>query len=179
MKFIETKLPGAFVIEPEKKEDKRGFFTRTWCKNELGNHGLKAEIAQVNINFNKQRGTLRGMHYQAAPYGECKIIKCTRGAVFDVVIDLRKDSPTYLDWIGVELTGDNFRMLYVPENFSHGFITLEDQTEICYMVTQFYTPEAERGIRWDDPSFNIKWPLHPQVISDKDSSYPDFKHNSH
>lgn len=172
MKFTETKLKGAFIIEINKLEDDRGFFGRTWCKNEMKEHGLDTNICQTNISFNKVRGTLRGMHYQINPYQETKIIRCTRGAIFDVIIDLREDSPTFKQWFSIELTQDNYKMLYIPRNFAHGFITLHDNCEVAYLITQFYNPDAEAGIRWNDPMFNIKWPFEPSIISEKDKLHP-------
>ena len=174
MIFTETDLSGAFVVDIEKREDTRGFFARGWCANEFKVNGLTERIVQSNISFNHKRGTLRGMHYQQAPYEEAKLVRCTRGAIYDVIIDLRPGSPTFKKWIGVELTCENHRMLYVPETFGHGFITLEDATEVMYHVSQFYTPNAERGIRWNDPVFGVEWPLEPAVISDKDAGWPDF-----
>ena len=174
MIFKETKLKGAFVIEIHKLEDARGFFGRSWCANELKEHGLNTNVAQANTSFSVKRGTLRGMHYQIDPYQETKLIRCTQGSIYDVIIDLRKDSSTYKQWFGIELTQDNYRMLYVPEDFAHGFITLQDNCEVSYLVTQFYTPGAEAGIRWNDPQFGIQWPLDPAVISEKDESHPDF-----
>ena len=174
MIFKETKLAGAFIIEIQKLEDARGFFGRSWCANELKEHGLKTNIAQANTSFSVKKGTLRGMHYQIDPYQETKLIRCTQGSIYDVIIDLRKNSSTYKQWIGVELTQDNYRMLYVPEDFAHGFITLEDNCEVSYLVTQFYTPGAEAGIRWNDPQFGIQWPLDPVVISEKDQNHPNF-----
>jgi len=177
MIFKETKLKGAFVLEINKLKDERGFFGRSWCAKELKDHGLKADIAQGNTSLSTEKGTLRGMHYQNNPYQETKLIRCTRGAIFDVIIDLRPDSPTYKEWYGIKLTEDNYKMLYVPEDFSQGFITLEDNTEVTYLVTEFYTPGAEAGIRWNDPTFNIQWPLKPSVISEKDANHPDFNLN--
>ena len=174
MIFKETKLKGAFIIEIQKLEDERGFFGRSWCANELKAHGLKINIAQANISFSKKKGTLRGMHCQIDPFQETKLIRCTQGSIFDVIIDLRPDSPTYKQWYGVELSQDNYKMLYVPEDFAHGFITLKDNCEVTYLVTQFYTPNAEGGIRWNDKQFNIQWPLTPVVISEKDKGHPDF-----
>jgi dTDP-4-dehydrorhamnose 3,5-epimerase len=175
MIFTETKLKGAFVLEIKKIEDERGFFGRSFCKKEMEAHGLNGNILQANVSLSKKKGTLRGMHYQLDPYQESKLIRCVRGAIFDVIIDLRKNSETYKQWFGVKLTPDNYKMLYCPEDFAHGFITLEDNSEVYYNVTQFYTPGAEAGIRWNDPAFNINWPIDPRVISDKDSSHPDFK----
>lgn len=174
MIFTETKLNGAFVIEPEKLEDERGFFARTWCGHEFTNHGLNPCIAQCSISFNRKRGTLRGMHYQVAPHEESKIVRCTRGAIYDVIIDLRPDSTTFTEWLAVELNAENRRMLYIPEAFAHGFQTLEDNTEIFYQISEFYAPEQARGVRWDDPAFGIEWPLAERTISTRDRTYRDF-----
>jgi dTDP-4-dehydrorhamnose 3,5-epimerase len=176
MIFKETAVKDAFVIEIEKRTDDRGFFARTWCKNEFEKHGLNTNLVQVNIAYNKKRGTLRGMHYQIAPYAETKLIRCTKGAIYDVIIDIRKNSSTYKQWIGVELTEDNYKMLYVPEGFAHGYLTIKDQTEVIYQVSQFYAPNSEQGIRWDDPSFNIKWPeTDERIISEKDRNWTDHR----
>ncbi|HEB87794.1 MAG TPA: dTDP-4-dehydrorhamnose 3,5-epimerase [Gammaproteobacteria bacterium] len=175
MKFSKTKLDGAYVIELEKLEDNRGFFARTWCQKELEANNLAAQVAQANVSYNAKAGTLRGMHYQVSPYEETKLIRCTRGALYDVIVDLRPDSPTYKQWIGIELTADNYKMLYVPANFAHGFITLEDSTEATYFVSEFYTPGAEQGLRWNDTEFGIDWPRPAEIISDKDADWPDFK----
>jgi dTDP-4-dehydrorhamnose 3,5-epimerase len=174
--FTATALEGAYVVELEPREDERGFFARAWCESEFRDHDLSTEIAQCNISFNHKRGTLRGMHYQVAPHAEVKLIRCTRGAVYDVIVDLRPDSPTQTHWIGVDLTAENRRMLYVPEGFAHGYQTLVDETETFYQVSAAYAPEAERGVRWDDPSFSIVWP-DPEgaILSEKDSSWPDFE----
>ncbi len=174
MLFHETKLVGAFVIELEKREDTRGFFARGWCQKEFEDHGLVAQVVQTNISYNRKKGTLRGMHYQVAPFEETKLVRCVRGGIYDVIIDLRPESPTYKQWIGVELTAENYKMLYVPENFAHGLQTLEDDTEVIYQVSQFYTPGAERGMRWNDPAFRIEWPQDIEVISDKDADWPDY-----
>lgn len=174
MRFTPTELKDAHVIDIEQRADERGFFARTWCQDEFAQHGLVATIAQANMSFNHKRGTLRGMHFQRAPHAEVKIIRCTRGAIYDVIIDLRPDSPSYKRWIGVELTARNYRMLYVPEGFGHGFQTLEDETEVAYNVSQFYTPGAEGGVRYNDPAFGIAWPLPVSVISEKDAAWPDF-----
>lgn len=174
MRFIETPLPGACIIEIEERRDERGFFARGFCVSEFSSHGLNANIVQTNISYNVKKGTLRGMHLQLPPHEEVKIVRCTRGALYDVIIDLRAASPTYGKWTGVELTEDNHKMLYVPEGFAHGFITLADNTEANYMVTQFYSPSSEAGIRWNDPEFNIQWPVEPTVISEKDRNHPDF-----
>jgi dTDP-4-dehydrorhamnose 3,5-epimerase len=175
MIFQETMLKGAFIIELEKREDDRGFFARTYCRKEFETHGLNPNFVQANMSYNKSKGTLRGMHYQESPHEEAKLIRCTRGAIYDVIIDLRDDSPTYKKWIGVELTSENYKMLYVPEKFAHGFVTLEDNVEVAYQVSQFYAPGSENGIRYDDPSIGIIWPIEIRVISDKDNSWPDFK----
>lgn len=177
MIFNETKLNGASIIEIEKLRDHRGFFARVWCQKEFEEHNLVSRIRQANVSYNKTKGTLRGMHYQVTPYEETKLVRCTKGSIYDVIIDLRPASPTYTQWFGVELTAGNYKMLYVPENFAHGFQTLENDTEVTYQVSQFYTPGSERGIRWDDPAFSIDWPIEVQVISDKDKSWPDFVHD--
>ncbi len=175
MIFTETKLKGAFVVEPERREDDRGFFARVWCAKEFEDHGLTAHAVQSNMSYNRTRGTLRGMHYQEHPHEEAKLVRCTRGAIFDAILDLRPDSPTYTQWFGVELTEDNRKMLFVPEGFGHGFLTLADETEIFYHVTEFYHPGAESGVRWNDPVFQVKWPDEIRVISPKDASWPDYK----
>ena len=172
MIFRETTLKGAFVIEMEKFADERGFFARAWCQREVEANGLISRVTQTNISFNKKRGTLRGMHYQVAPYEQVKLVRCTAGAIYDVIIDMRLDSPTYRKWTGVELTAENYRMLYVPEHFAHGFQTLEDTTEVTYQVSQFHSPESERGVRYDDPVFQVEWPLPVAVISEKDIAWP-------
>jgi dTDP-4-dehydrorhamnose 3,5-epimerase len=174
MIFTETKLPGAYLIDVEKREDHRGFFARAWCQREFEEHHLVPRVVQANISFNKQKGTLRGMHYQLAPYAETKLVRCVRGALYDVIIDLRPDSSTYMQWLGVELTAEDYKMLFVPEGFAHGFQTLVDNTEATYQVSQFYTPGAEGGVRYDDPAFGIEWPIDVQVISDKDRSWPNY-----
>jgi dTDP-4-dehydrorhamnose 3,5-epimerase len=156
--FTETELPGAFVVDLERREDDRGFFARTWCANEYAEHGLKTDVVQANVSFNPRRGTLRGMHFQHSPHAEVKIVRATRGAIYDVIIDLREGSPTFKRWLGVELTEDNRRALYVPEGFAHGYQTVVPDTEVHYLVTEFYTPSAEGGVRWNDPAFGIEWP---------------------
>lgn len=175
MIFEETKLGGAFVLDLERREDPRGFFARTWCANELADHGLATRLVQANMSWNPRPGTLRGMHFQHAPHAETKLVRCTRGAIYDVIIDLREESPTFKDWIGIELTAENRRALYVPEGFAHGFQTLVPECEVHYLVTEFYTPSAEGGVRWDDPAFAIEWP-DPEnaLVSEKDASWPDF-----
>ncbi|HVX52217.1 MAG TPA: dTDP-4-dehydrorhamnose 3,5-epimerase [Chitinophagaceae bacterium] len=171
MNFTETKLPGAYIIDINKLEDDRGFFARTFCKKEFAIFGLNTDICQCNISYNQKKSTLRGMHMQLAPYEEAKIIRCSRGAVYDVIVDMRINSNTFKQWISVELDELNRRMLYVPEGFAHGFMTLADDTEVIYEITQFYKQGFEAGYRWDDPVLNIKWPASPVVISQKDSSY--------
>jgi len=172
MKFIETELKGAYIIELEPIEDERGFFARTFCQEEFKKAGIEFTIVQCNISYNKKKGTIRGMHYQDLPYPEAKIVSCIKGKIYDVVIDLRPHSPTFGKWISVELDDKNFRMLYVPKFFAHGFQTLEDDTIVFYQMSEFYHPECARGIRWNDPFFNIKWPLEPTVISEKDKNWP-------
>jgi dTDP-4-dehydrorhamnose 3,5-epimerase len=175
MRFTRTELQGACVIDLEPIEDARGFFARAWDERELAEEGLETRIAQCNVSYNSRKGTLRGMHLQRPPYEEVKLIRCPRGSLFDVIIDLRPESASYKQWMGVELSADNRRMLYVPRGFAHGFQTLEDDTETFYMVSESYVPGAEAGVRWDDPAFGIEWPLgEPNVISDKDRSWPDF-----
>jgi dTDP-4-dehydrorhamnose 3,5-epimerase len=175
MIFTETKLDGAFLIDIEERTDERGFFARSWCQKEFEQYGLVPLVVQANISFNHKKGTVRGMHYQASPYEETKLVRCTRGAIYDVIVDLRKGSPTYCQWLSAELTADNRRMLFVPEGYAHGFQTLTDATEVCYQVSQFYTPGAERGARFNDPAFSIRWPLDVTVISEKDANWADFQ----
>ncbi len=174
MIFTETKLRGAFIIEPERREDERGFFARLWCRDEFEAHGLATEFVQCSVSFNKKKGTLRGMHYQAAPHEEAKLVRCTRGAIYDVIVDLRPDSPTFTQWVAAELTEENHRMLYVPEGFAHGFQTLQDNTEIFYQMSEFYHPELANGARWDDPMFGIMWPPDERTIILRDMQYPNF-----
>ena len=159
MILTETNLKGTFIIEVQKLEDQRGFFSRAWCQKEFEAYGLSVSFVQCNISFSKRKGTLRGLHYQVDAYEEIKLIRCTKGAIYDVVIDLRPGSATYRQWIAVELTADNHKMLYVPEGFAHGYQTVEDETEVFYPTSQFYSAEAERGVRYDDPAFGISWPL--------------------
>ena len=178
MIFRETKLKGAFIIEPERLEDERGFFAHTFCQGEFGTHGLNTRFAQCNISFNKRKGTLRGMHYQVAPYEEAKLVRCTMGAIYDVIIDLRPESLTFKQWMAVELTAENRRMLYIPEGFAHGFQTLEGNTEVFYQMSEFYHPECARGVRWDDPAFGIQWPIKEEmIISSRDLSFDDYAGN--
>ncbi len=174
MIFRETKLVGVLEIHVEPKPDERGFFARTWCQKEFEEHGLNSQLVQCSISFNSRKGTLRGMHYQAAPCAEAKLVRCNRGAIYDVVIDLRPDSGTFKDWVAVVLTAEKRNMIYVPEGCAHGFLTLEDESEIFYQMSEFYSPESARGVRWDDPAFRITWPEKVQVISERDRSYPDF-----
>jgi len=170
--FTETKLRGAFVIEPERKEDERGYFARTFCEREFAEHGLKPRFVQCNLSYNRRKGTLRGMHFQAAPHAEAKLVFCTRGAIYDVIIDLRADSRTYRQHIGETLSAANGRMLYIPEGFAHGFQTLEDDTAVFYQMSEFYHPESARGVRWDDPAFQIEWPRGERIIIQRDREYP-------
>jgi dTDP-4-dehydrorhamnose 3,5-epimerase len=179
MKFTETPLRGVYLIDLEKRGDDRGFFARLFCSHEYEQQGLNHRIAQINNSFNRDRGTLRGLHYQAAPKGEDKITRCISGALFDAIIDLRPDSPTFLQHHTVILSAANRTMLYVPKGCTHGFMTLEDNTETIYLTTEFYSPEHERGIRWNDPKFGIRWPMEPKVISDKDRNHPDFSPEIH
>jgi len=175
MIFTETRLKGACIIELEKIEDERGFFARSWCQREFAERRLNSNLSQCNISFNRHKGILRGMHYQSAPHEEAKIIRCTRGALYDVIIDLRPTSKTFKEWAGVELSAANRTMLFVPEGFAHGFLTLRNNTEVFYQMSEFYVPEAACGVRYDDPAFNINWPDEIITISDRDRSYPDFK----
>jgi dTDP-4-dehydrorhamnose 3,5-epimerase len=172
MKFTETKLQGAFIVEPEFLEDERGFFARTWCRHEFEARGLNPRLVQCNISFNRRRGTLRGMHYQVEPYAEAKLVRCTMGAIYDVILDLRPNSATFKEWLAVELTAENRRMLFIPEGLAHGFQTLEDNTEVFYQMSEFYHPECARRVRYDDPAFAIGWPLLVTIVSDKDMIYP-------
>ena len=172
MIFRETELAGSFVIDPERIEDGRGFFARTWCRDEFAMHGLEPALVQCNTSFNARRGTLRGMHYQAEPHAEVKLVRCTGGAILDVIVDLRPESPTHLRWVGVELSAENGRMLYIPAGFAHGFQTLRDETEVFYQMSEFFHPECAGGVRWDDPRLAISWPLEPVNISAKDQQYP-------
>ena len=178
MKFTQTPLTGAYIINLEKKTDDRGFFARTWCTQEFGQHGLNPNLVQQNMSLTLKKGTLRGMHFQTPPHAETKVVRCTRGAIYDVIIDLRPNSPTHKHWFGVELTAKNYQMIYVPEGFAHGFVTLTDNSEVSYLVTAFYNPESDSGVRYNDPAFNIKWPIPITTISDKDASFPDYQGES-
>jgi dTDP-4-dehydrorhamnose 3,5-epimerase len=175
MIFRETKLPGAFEIDVEPKADERGLFARTWCQTEFAAHGLRDNIVQCNLSFNPRKGTLRGMHYQLAPHGENKLVRCTRGAIYDVVLDLRPESPTFKDWVAVVLAAENRKTVYVPEGCAHGFLTLEDETEVFYQMSEFHDMALARGVRFDDPSFQIDWPEKIEVISERDRNYPNFE----
>jgi dTDP-4-dehydrorhamnose 3,5-epimerase len=174
MEFKGTEIAGLYTIDLKKLEDERGFFARAFCKEEFDSMGLESNVVQANMSFNKAAGTIRGMHYQKSPYQETKFIRCLSGSIYDVVIDLRKDSPTYLKSFGIELTSENRTALFIPKDFAHGFITLQDNTEVMYLVSQMYVPGAEKGIRWNDPQFAIKWPMAPIQISSKDASWEDY-----
>ena len=174
MIFQKTKLNGAYIIEIEKLEDERGFFSRTYCKKELENVGIVSSIKQASISFNKKKGTLRGMHYQILPNEETKFVRCSKGALYDVIIDLRPKSSTYMQWLGVELTEKNNTVLYIPRNFAHGFLTLADNTEVTYLISEFHSPKSARGIRWNDSAFGIEWPIEIRVISDKDRCWQNY-----
>lgn len=174
MIFTETRLKGAYVLDLERREDERGFFARSWCQHEFRDHGLDPVIAQCNVSFNRRKGTLRGMHFQATPFAEAKLVRCTAGSLHDVIIDLRRGSPTYRQHVAQVLSAANGRAMYVPEGFAHGFQTLEDDTEVFYQMSQFYSPEHARGVRYDDPAFGIGWPIPQPVMAERDRSYPDF-----
>jgi dTDP-4-dehydrorhamnose 3,5-epimerase len=174
MKFVETLLPGAFVLEPEPAGDGRGFFARNFCAHEFAERGLNPSIAQCSVSFNHRRGTLRGMHYQSAPFEEAKLVRCTAGAIHDVILDLRPFSPSFRNWIAVELSAANRRMVYIPAGMAHGFQTLEDASEVFYQISKPYSAEHASGVRWDDPAFAIRWPLRDPILSERDRNYPDF-----
>ena len=174
MIFEELKLAGSFLIRPEKLEDDRGFFALTWSVEQFARHGLETRLVECNISFNRRPGTLRGMHYQAAPREQAKVVRCTAGAIYDCIIDLRAGSPTFKQWTAAELTADNRQMLYVPKGFAHGFQTLQDNSEVFYQMSDIYVPECGRGVRWDDPAFNIHWPQPASVMAKRDEAYPDF-----
>jgi dTDP-4-dehydrorhamnose 3,5-epimerase len=175
MIFRDTGIDGAWVIEAERLEDERGFFARTWDADEFAERGLNPRLAQCSISFNRARGTLRGLHYQVAPHEEAKLVRCTAGSIFDVVVDLRPDSSTFKGWFGLELSAANRLALYVPEGCAHGFLTLDDDCELHYQISEVYAPEAARGVRWDDPAFGITWPGEIVVMNERDRSYPDFR----
>jgi dTDP-4-dehydrorhamnose 3,5-epimerase len=172
--FIATPLAGAFTIDLEKRSDARGYFARTWCQRELEQVGLNPSLVQCSVSYNSMRGTLRGMHWQAEPHGEVKVVRCTRGAIWDVIIDLRPESPSYMLHFGVELTAESGRALYIPEGVAHGFVTLEEETEVSYQMSAFYEPAFGRGVRWNDPAFDIEWPVDAPILHPRDSSYPDY-----
>ena len=174
MIFVETSLPGAFLVEPEPLADNRGYFARTWCQREFAARGLTAKVAQCNISFSAKKGTLRGMHFQAPPYQEAKLIRCVAGSIYDVIIDLRRASPDFGRHTAVILRARESRSLFVPEGFAHGFQTLENETEVLYQMSEYYVRESARGVRWDDPAFGIEWPADTRIISEKDRGYPDF-----
>lgn len=174
MIFQETVLQGAYIVELERLEDERGFFARSWCQREFEARGLNPRLVQCNISFNKKKGTLRGMHYQMAPHEEAKLVRCSMGSIYDVIVDLRQGSPTYARHVGVVLSAENRRMVYIPEGFAHGFLTLEDDAEIFYQMSDVFTPDHAHGFRWNDPVFNIRWPEQPEMISMRDQQYPDF-----
>ncbi len=175
MIFRETKLKDAYIIELEPIEDERGSFARSFCKREFEKHGLIPDVVQCNISYNKKRGILRGMHYQESPHEEVKLVNCIRGAIYDVIIDLRCASPTYCQWFSMVLSAEDYKMLYIPKGFAHGFQTLDDDTLVFYQMSEFYHPESARGVRWDDPTFTIEWPeVNDRLISDKDKGYSDY-----
>lgn len=176
MRFVPTELPDAYIVELEPRDDERGFFARTWCRDELADQGLVAEVAQCSISRNALAGTLRGMHFQNAPHEEAKLVRCTRGAIYDVIIDLRPGSAAHGRWIGVELDAERGTALYVPKGFAHGFQTLVDGAEVFYMISTPYAPDAASGVRWDDPAFGIEWPkADTRTISERDRSWPDYR----
>ena len=174
MIFQETELKGAYIVDIERRDDDRGFFARSWCRREFEAHGLNPHIAQCSVSFNLRKGTLRGMHFQVKPFEEAKLVRCTMGSLCDVIVDLRPDSPTFKLHRSVVLTSDNRTMLYIPEGFAHGFLTLEDETEAHYQISEFHAPDHARGFRWNDPAFGIAWPADVKVISERDRNYPDF-----
>ena len=174
MIFTETKLHGAFIIDVKLIEDDRGFFALTWSADIFESYGLESRVVQMNLSFNKRAGTLRGMHFQKEPYAQAKVVSCIRGSIYDVLIDLRPDSPTFQEWDSVELSASNHRMLYVPKGFAHGFQTLEDDTEVLYHMSDVYMPESASGVRWNDPTFAIEWPPAERTIIARDDEYPDF-----
>ncbi len=175
MIFHETKLPGVFEIHIEPKSDERVFFARTWCQQEFEAHGLNSKLVQCSLSFNQRKGTLRGMHYQAAPHAEAKVIRCNKGAIYDAVLDLRPQSPAFKDWVTVVLSAEKRNMIYVPQGCAHGFLTLADESEVSYQMSEFWHAESARGVRWDDPAFGIQWSEKVEVISERDRTYPDFK----
>lgn len=177
MEFLQTKLPGVFEVRIQPKSDDRGFFARTWCQQEFEAQGLEGKLVQCSFSFSRRKGTLRGLHYQIAPHEETKLIHCTQGAIYDVVVDLRGNSPTFRNWIAVELSSEKHNMVYVPRGCAHGFLTLKDESEVCYQMSEFLHEESARGVRWNDPAFHITWPGKVEVISERDRTYPDFRIN--
>lgn len=175
MIVCKTKLTGTFEIHLEPRSDERGFFARSWCQKEFDDLGLNPKVVQCSVSFNVRKGTLRGLHYQGAPYQEAKLVRCTKGAIYDVVLDLRTQSPTFRDWVAITLTAADRNMVYVPEGCAHGFLTLEDNTEVFYQMSEAYHEELSRGVRWNDPAFQIVWPEKVEVISERDRTYPDFE----
>ena len=175
MIFFETKLAGVFEVLPELRRDERGFFARTWCQKEFEDRGLSGKLVQCSTSFNLRRGTLRGLHYQIAPFSEAKLVRCTMGAIYDIALDLREDSPTFLQWHGTALNSCDRRALFIPEGCAHGFLTLENDSEVFYQMSESYHPEAARGVRWDDPTFKILWPYPVNVISERDRTLPNFR----
>jgi dTDP-4-dehydrorhamnose 3,5-epimerase len=175
MLFTKTKIHGVFILDPERIEDERGFFARAWSQSEFAEHGIDPRLVQCNLSFNKRKGTLRGMHYQRPPHEETKIVRCTMGAIYDVALDLRPDSPTFKQWAGATLTAENRQMLVIPPGCAHGFLTLADDTEIFYQMSASYASTHAAGVRWNDPAFGIRWPGPVMVIADRDRDYPDFK----
>lgn len=173
MRFTPLLLSGAYLVELELIHDERGFFARTWCADEFKTRGLSTKLAQCGISYNRRRGTLRGMHYQAEPYAEAKLVRCSAGAIYDVIVDLRQGSATYRQWLAVELTAANHKMIYIPEGFAHGFQTLADESEVFYQISEPYISECARGVRWDDPVFRIEWPIADPIVSGRDRNFPD------
>jgi dTDP-4-dehydrorhamnose 3,5-epimerase len=174
MRFLETRIAGAWLVQPEPRTDERGSFARLWCRDDFAKHGLRADFVQCNASFSVKRGTLRGLHYQAAPHREVKLVSCVRGRVFDAIVDVRPESPTYGAWFGAELSADNRTMMYVPEGCAHGYLTLEDSCEVTYPVTAAYHAGSERGLRWNDPAIRIEWPIEPLILSPKDRQWSDW-----
>ncbi len=176
MKFSPTKLAGLWIVEMERHEDERGFFARSWCRREFEQHGLNPRLVQCNVSFNRKKGTLRGMHFQVAPHEEAKLVRCTRGAIYDVAVDLRPASPTFKQWLAAELTAENGSALYIPEGFAHGFQTLENNTEVFYQMSEFYHDDLAHGVRWNDPAFAIQWPRADEIfLSQRDKNFPSFE----
>lgn len=176
MRFTETAIVGAFIIEMEAVQDDRGFFSRTWCQKEFAANGLNSSLVQCNLSYNRRKGTLRGMHYQATPYGETKLVSCVRGSIYDVILDLRKDSRTYKQWCSINLYQGDRKSLYIPEGVAHGFLTLDDDTEVFYQMSEYYHSDSARGVRWDDPQFKINWPIEDGlIISDRDKNYSRYQ----